>query len=134
MDDLKAKLRSSAESTSRIQRQIAEAKSLRQEGNTERRTDLYAWPKPDQTLEGKALAHIEALEADNAWIARIAVLGAALVVAIDQMVEDTKPMFAEMELVRGRGPYQGKQIGVELEAFRTALAEIYPERHGHGPE
>jgi len=55
------KLRRAAENASRIHRDIAEAKSLRQEGNSEGRTDLYMWPTPEQTLEGKAAAHIQAL-------------------------------------------------------------------------
>ncbi|MDT8328446.1 MAG: hypothetical protein RQ750_13865 [Roseovarius sp.] len=55
-------------------------------------------------------------------VATLRVAGAELVAAIDQMVEDTVPMFAEMELLRGR-PYAGKQIGEELEAFRGALGE-----------
>ena len=45
-----------------------------------------------------------------------------LVEACDQMVEDTAPMFAEMQIVRGRGPYTGRQIGKELEAARSLLA------------
>jgi hypothetical protein len=55
------RLRKAAESASKIHREMAEAKSLRQEGNTERRTDLYSWPTPEQTLEGQAAAYIERL-------------------------------------------------------------------------
>jgi hypothetical protein len=62
MDDLKERLRAQAERASDIHRGMAEDKSLRQPGNHERRTDLYMWPTPEQTIEGKALARIEALE------------------------------------------------------------------------
>lgn len=53
------RLRRQAEQSSNIARQMAEAKSLRQGGNTEQRTDLYMWPTPEQTVEGEAAALIE---------------------------------------------------------------------------
>lgn len=56
-------LRSKADTASRVSREMAEAKSLRQEGNRDRRTDLYMWPMPDETLEGRAASAIEALSA-----------------------------------------------------------------------
>jgi hypothetical protein len=62
MDDLKERLRAQAERVSDIHRRMAEDKSLRQPGNHERRTDLYMWPTPEQTIESKAAAYIEALE------------------------------------------------------------------------
>jgi hypothetical protein len=62
--DVVERLRRAAQSSSDIARQMAEAKSLRQEGNTECRTDLYMWPTPEQTLEGQALATIERLSAE----------------------------------------------------------------------
>lgn len=55
-------------------------------------------------------AHSDVVEA--AW---------ALIHACEQMAEDTAPMFAEMQLARGRGPYTGKQIGEELGALKAAL-------------
>jgi hypothetical protein len=64
-DDVKAverELRRAAEQSSVIQRQMAEAKSLRQEGNEEGRTDLYMWPEPERTLEGRAAATLAALQ------------------------------------------------------------------------
>lgn len=60
-DELRERLRRGAEASSSISRQMAEDKSLRQESNTERRTDLYAWAKPEQTTEGQALAAIDTL-------------------------------------------------------------------------
>jgi hypothetical protein len=48
------RLKLQASRASDISRQMAEAKSLRQESNTEQRTDLYMWPTPEQTTEGKA--------------------------------------------------------------------------------
>lgn len=52
---------SKAETASRISREMAEAKSLRQEGNREGRTDLYMWAMPDETLEGRAAKALTAL-------------------------------------------------------------------------
>jgi len=62
------RLRSKARASSDIHRQMMEAKSLRQESNTERRTDLYYWPKPEETDEWKAADLITSLQS------RIAVL------------------------------------------------------------
>ena len=64
-DDLEARLAKAAETTSRIQQQMMEAKSLRQDGNKECRTDLYFWPTPEATLEGRALERIAILRAEN---------------------------------------------------------------------
>lgn len=54
---------------------------------------------------------------------RLLKLARELIAAVDQMVEDTAPIFAEMEIARGC-PYQGRQIGPELEALRQALAAM----------
>lgn len=62
-DDLVTRLSIAAKERSDISRQMAEAKSLRQDGNTERRTDLYMWTKPEDTLEGRAAAEITRLKA-----------------------------------------------------------------------
>lgn len=61
--ELKERLRRKAQSASEIAQAMAEDKSLRQGGNTERRTDLYMWPTPEQAIEGQAADTIEALEA-----------------------------------------------------------------------
>lgn len=58
------------------------------------------------------IAERDALLREAAW---------ALIHACEQMAEDTAPMFAEMQLARGRGPYTGKQIGEELGALKAAL-------------
>lgn len=58
------RLERAAETASRVQRGMAEAKSLRQESNTERRTDLYMWPTPEQTLEGQAAAELRRLSTE----------------------------------------------------------------------
>lgn len=63
-----------------------------------------------------AIRHLSAREA------RLRETGRVPVDAIDQMIEDTNPIFAELELARGR-KYEGKKIGPELEAFRKALAQ-----------
>lgn len=55
------RLKRQAERASNIARQMAEAKSLRQDGNEQRRTDLYMWPTPEQTTEGEAAQCIEML-------------------------------------------------------------------------
>jgi len=62
MSDLVERLRLAAEKSSTIQRGMAEAKSLRQESNAARRIDLYSWPEPDATLEGRAADRISTLE------------------------------------------------------------------------
>ena len=59
--DLIERLRKQAEATSEISQQMAEDKSLRQDDNHERRTDLYMWLKPERTLEGRAADEITAL-------------------------------------------------------------------------
>lgn len=61
-DSLVERLRERGRRTSEVLRGMAEAKSLRQDSNTERRTDLYMWPTPEQTDEWKAADRIEALE------------------------------------------------------------------------
>jgi hypothetical protein len=58
--ELIERLRISARQASEISRHMAEAKSLRQESNTERRTDLYMWSKPEQTAEWQAADALEA--------------------------------------------------------------------------
>lgn len=57
-----------ADNASRIQRTLMEAKSLRQEGNPEGRTDLYMWPTPEQTLEGEAAETISELVEALRWM------------------------------------------------------------------
>jgi hypothetical protein len=65
-DELVSRLRRAAQTASEISRRMAEDKSLRQESNHERRTDLYMWATPEQTIEGQALARIETLAAEKA--------------------------------------------------------------------
>lgn len=74
----------------------------------------YAWTARE--LCGKAAARIA--EQD-----RLLQLARDLIAAVDQMVADTAPIFAEMEIARGCR-YQGRQIGPELEALRQALAAM----------
>lgn len=79
MTDLIERLRAKARAASDISKAMAEAKSLRQESNTERRTDLYMWAAPEQTIEWQAADALtayqgrverleEALEADLVWL------------------------------------------------------------------
>ncbi len=58
IDELKRK----AVQSSEAQRLFAEGKSLRQGDNPEQRKDLYAWTKPEDTLEWKAALRIRDLE------------------------------------------------------------------------
>lgn len=58
MTDLIERLRQAADTASRVQQSMAEAKSLRQDSNPEGRTDLYMWPTPEQTLEGRAATEL----------------------------------------------------------------------------
>jgi hypothetical protein len=60
---LVTQLRKQAKNASSILRMMAEDKSRRQSDNPEGRTDLYYWPKPEETLEGKAAQRIASLEA-----------------------------------------------------------------------
>lgn len=60
-EELVERLRIKAQLCSEIERRMAEAKSLRQGGNTEGRTDLYMWSTPEQTVEGRAATLIEQL-------------------------------------------------------------------------
>jgi hypothetical protein len=62
MSNLTERLNLAAQRSSEVSRQMAEAKSLRQESNEERRTDLYMWSKPEDTLEGQASTRISQLE------------------------------------------------------------------------
>jgi hypothetical protein len=62
-DKLIARLKLQAQRASDIARQMAEDKSLRQEDNTERRTDLYMWPTPEQTTEGLAAEALTTMQA-----------------------------------------------------------------------
>ena len=67
-DDVKElyeRLLQEAASSSAILKSMAEHKSLRQGDNPERRTDLYSWPLPEQTIEGQAAATIARLSAEN---------------------------------------------------------------------
>lgn len=68
---------------------------------------------------------LTALQADSdrkdVEIAGLRVAGGALIEKLDLVLEAITPMFAEMELVRGRGPYSGPQLGEELEALRSLL-------------
>ena len=54
-----------ARQCSEILRETAKARSLRQPGNSERRTDLYAWPKPENTISGEAATMLTTLQARN---------------------------------------------------------------------
>jgi len=60
--DIVERLWAQAAQVSQISREVAEAKSLRQADNPDGRRDLYAYPTPAQTLEGKAATEIEALQ------------------------------------------------------------------------
>lgn len=57
--ELVAQLRKQAHEYSEASRMMAEAKSLRQADNTERRTDLYAFQSPEGTVQWKAADLIE---------------------------------------------------------------------------
>lgn len=61
--DIVERLNAQAQRASDIAREMAVDKSLRQAGNVERRTDLYMWPRPEQTVEGEAVAIIKTYEA-----------------------------------------------------------------------
>lgn len=63
-DGLVERLRHKAQQSSDIQRQMAEAKSLRQEGHDPPRDDLYMWPTPEHTDEWKAADRLTSLEAE----------------------------------------------------------------------
>ena len=54
---------------------------------------------------------------------RLLIAAKALATKMDQVTEDISPMFAEMQLVRGRGPYQGATYGEELDELKAAIAE-----------
>jgi hypothetical protein len=58
-----ARLLAQAQASSQAHRMIAEAKSLRQGDRDPPRADLYSWPTPEQTLEGRAATALEALSA-----------------------------------------------------------------------
>jgi hypothetical protein len=62
--ELIERLRRAAQSASDIARQMAEDKSLRQAGHNPPRNDLYAWPKPEQTIEGRAADRLLQLSRD----------------------------------------------------------------------
>ena len=66
MGDLVKRLRIKARQASEAARMMAEAKSLRQESNPERRADLYMWPTPEQTVEWQAAEAITALQSQLA--------------------------------------------------------------------
>jgi hypothetical protein len=55
------RLRKRAQSESEARRMMMEAKSLRQPDNPEGRTDLYHWPKPEETDAWKAAQLLAAL-------------------------------------------------------------------------
>lgn len=55
------RLRNMARASSEAMRTIAQAKSLRQDDNPERRIDLYTWPAWEETTEWKAADMIEQL-------------------------------------------------------------------------
>lgn len=86
---IKAMLRAKARSSSDIQRQMMEAKSLRQTDNTERRVDLYYWPKPEETVEWQAADLIANLQAR---IARLEEAG-------DRMAEALSAITTKREIV-----------------------------------
>jgi len=59
--DLIVRLRTAAKQRSDIEREIAEAKSLRNSDG--KHTDLYSWSTPEQTIEGQAADRLEAFHA-----------------------------------------------------------------------
>jgi hypothetical protein len=61
--DIVARLKMKAETASKIQREMAQDKSLRNSNGEH--DDLYMWPEPDQTLEGRAAALIELIFAER---------------------------------------------------------------------
>ena len=65
-DELIERLRKAAINASEVRKSMAASKSLRQEGNVERRTDLYVWPQPEQTLEGMAAEALATLQRERA--------------------------------------------------------------------
>jgi hypothetical protein len=48
----------------------------------------------------------------------------ALAEKLDQVTKDLSPMFAEMQIARGRGPYQGATYGEELDELNEAIKEL----------
>jgi len=60
----------SAIASSEISKMMAEAKSLRQTDNLDGRTDLYSWPTPDKTYEGRAATVITELRYEVAHLKR----------------------------------------------------------------
>jgi hypothetical protein len=62
IDELVERLQRKAQQASEISRTMAEDKSLRQSGNPERRRDLYAWTKPEDTDEAKAASLLLAMK------------------------------------------------------------------------
>jgi len=72
-----------------------------------------------KALMGNAAPLIEAMKAAQES-------GEALLSACKQMIADTLPMLAEMQM-RGRGPYTGKQIGDEMAALAVAHAKLTAE-------
>lgn len=98
-------------------------------GRTERKRVRYGGPNKETDFANipinpdglAALAYIEQLERERDALREA---GQALVEATDQMIEDTTPIFAMHQ--NRMGPYSGKQIGPELEAFRQTLKDTTP--------
>lgn len=59
------RLRVDARSEAEVSRMMAEAKSLRQADNEERRTDLYMWTEPEKATAWQAADMIESLAAKH---------------------------------------------------------------------
>lgn len=107
-DNLIELLEHAAIRASDFHRGMAEAKSLRQDGNTERRTDLYMWPTPEQTLEGRAAAELRRLSAENT-----------------RLVNAGKELICDKQKLRIENAF----LSAECEALREALERCQQALH-----
>lgn len=55
---------------------------------------------------------------------RLLAASKALAEKLEEVSDDLLPIFAEMQLVRGRGPYTGATYGEELKELNAAIVEI----------
>lgn len=116
--DLLARLRAQSKSSSAFQKQMAQAKSLRQGGHEPPRDDLYYWPEPEQTLEGKAATALEALSQREARLVEV-----PEPVAWMYEAPGNKLFASERnELLAANSPPDGEWVETPLYA-RAALAE-----------
>lgn len=124
-DDLKARLRQAAEAQSETSRMMAETKSLRQHDCDPPRADLYMWQTPEQTVEGKALARIEALEAAVEKLLRCLMpvtMGLAQAECVDEPLADGSVVLSFMGSGASDQVTAG-EVRAAIDAARAALGE-----------